>query len=145
MQTCKMRTPQVLVACLALGYIALAASDESCPISYSDGCSSRPLLMGGIYDQECKTQYCTSRGQSQWSDFCKFDRGGWSNHPQLCQSADAQQNIKIIGQARNNPVLPLKPCDLFPYIRGRTVWLVGYVPSPQNNDSNCRKRLSFKL
>lgn len=129
MLTCKRSSSQLLVAYVALGIIALSSSGASCPISYSDGPSSRPIIMGGMYDLKCETQYCRPRGQSQWSEFCKFDRGSWSNHPQLCQTSEqVSQNINLIGQARNNPVLPLKPCDFFPYIRGRTLWLVGYVP-----------------
>ena len=99
----------------------LAAPEPACPLEYRrhsleelrDG--ARPYLLGGIGDRPD----CAACNRSDgWALPCRFKNGP------LCP--DAVQRSIINGWLSRLFVLPLTltPCDLWPHIRGRTLFIM---------------------
>jgi len=109
-----------MVAALFLGVIA-TASGQSCPASYGYG-TSKPLLLGGLYESNVCTSGCKSRN-SDWGKECRFDpnQGQWG----VCTWEQRQQSLPYLEAAGRGAALNMKPCDIWPYIRGRTLWIIG--------------------
>jgi hypothetical protein len=45
----------------------------------------------------------------------------------VCGSEQAQLGLTMAQQARGGEALQLAPCGLYPYLRGRTLWIMGWV------------------
>ncbi len=61
------------------------------------------------------------------SALCRFEEGFLP----ACKMEDRRKLVSWLGEYANNgaqwarDILTLKPCDLWPQIRGKTVWIVG--------------------
>lgn len=108
-------------------------SAAACPFSYQrhnlDDIRSkakRPYLFGGIYDPSRPCPNCKRGGL--WANYCGF-RGlekvpFW--HMQMCNSSTVDAVIAdTLGQSNAADVLTMTPCDMYPYLRGRTTWIIG--------------------
>ena len=132
----------LLAACLLLG--AAATDSHGCP--QSDGSNSLaeatrtsgedgdvPFLFRKQQAQICPNgdqHSCANPLPYRWQQFCTFDPsvgGGWAEY-MVCDE-DRQQSIvqyyKDRGVAGFDKLLAFSPCDLWPLIRGRTLWIVG--------------------
>ncbi|EIE18670.1 hypothetical protein COCSUDRAFT_45154 [Coccomyxa subellipsoidea C-169] len=103
--------------------------NASCPLVYQrihyDEMArgeARPYLMG-----ERQRPGCVNCDKDElWSHFCQF-----RSHGPRCPPHDQQLLFDTlldrakVGAPGSRELLELTPCDLFPYIRGRTLWLVG--------------------
>jgi hypothetical protein len=92
----------------------------SCPLTYNRKSTDRAMLLGGIYDASCTG--CTQRGDF-WSDRCQFNASSdtWG----VCTEEQRQNNLPFLRNAANGGIVSLKPCELWSYLRGRTLWLMG--------------------
>ncbi|BDA49809.1 hypothetical protein COCOBI_14-4290 [Coccomyxa sp. Obi] len=103
--------------------------NASCPlvyerIRYEDMLrgEARPYLMG-----ERQRPACVNCDRDElWSHFCQFKSHGpkCPQHDQDLLFNTLMDRAKV-GAVGAKDLLELTPCDLFPYIRGRTLWLVG--------------------
>jgi hypothetical protein len=79
---------------------------------------------GGEFD-------CANPLPYRWQHFCTFDRaagGGWAAY-MVCDETRQQSVVDYYRSKRDVPnlaaMLAFSPCDLWPLIRGRTLWVVG--------------------
>lgn len=127
----------VLLQALIIGHYATAVAvvepAGTCPIQYSrhslDDIRSRaktPYLLGGIYDEGRNCTNCKRGGL--WADFCGFKPLGKSRYydMQLCSSSTVDAVVDgALKQDNAADLLTLTPCDIWPYLKGRTTWIVG--------------------
>ncbi|KAF6252526.1 hypothetical protein COO60DRAFT_1552723, partial [Scenedesmus sp. NREL 46B-D3] len=104
---------------------------RSCPVYYKrqelehiqDG--RDPYLFGGIY----KERPCLNcRRGGLWSKFCSFGTQptGQPHWDQQICSAQQTGFVKSTLRLKQGPeMLQLTPCDLWPHLRGRTLWVIG--------------------
>lgn len=116
---------------------ASAATEQhpsvTCPVRYSkhsiEDIRSRakvPYLLGGIYDESRNCSNCKRGGL--WADFCSFKPLGKSRYydMQLCSSSTVEAVVdSALKQDNAADLLTLTPCDLWPYLKGRTTWIIG--------------------
>jgi len=57
-----------------------------------------------------------SRGQT-----CSFAQDQWG----MCDSSQTANALTIARTLGGGEALKLSPCDLLPYLRGRTLWILG--------------------
>eukprot|EP00879_Flechtneria_rotunda_P033155 GHRR01036692.1.p1 GENE.GHRR01036692.1~~GHRR01036692.1.p1 ORF type:complete len:139 (+),score=7.53 GHRR01036692.1:62-478(+) len=125
-----------LISCIVLSSGAQQAAIESrnviCPFDYVphslDDIKSgakKPYLFGGIFDSGRNCVNCKRGGL--WPSFCGFKHTGkvpfWDN--QVCNNTTVEAIIKHTLQQNNAGLLQMTPCELWPYLRGRTTWIVG--------------------
>jgi hypothetical protein len=106
-------------------------SHISCPVHYERQELQQiqqgrvPYLFGGIYaDRPCLN--CKRGGL--WSKFCSFGAQptGQPHWDQQICSAQQTGFFKGVLSLRQGPeMLQLTPCDLWPHLRGRTLWVIG--------------------
>lgn len=126
----------LLLALISLLHVAAVLGDQpsvTCPVQYSqhslDDIRSRaklPYLLGGIYDDSRKCSNCKRGGL--WADFCGFKALRKSRYydMQLCNSDTVDAVIDgALKQDYAADMLTMSPCDLWPYLRGRTTWVIG--------------------
>jgi hypothetical protein len=115
----------------AVGGAAAANETDSCPFSYprvaiADVRAGRaaPYLFGGIFDRpscvNCK------RG-SLFPTFCGFKLNATRLHfwdEQICAAETASRAVHYAAKWERD-ALQLTPCDLFQYLKGRTLWIIG--------------------
>ena len=115
----------------AVGGAAAANETDSCPFFYprieiSEVRAGRaaPYLFGGLYARpgcvNCK------RG-SLFPTFCGFKPNAtrlnfWDE--QICASETASRAVHYAAKWERD-ALQLTPCDLFKYLKGRTLWIIG--------------------
>ncbi|KAI8471060.1 MAG: hypothetical protein J3K34DRAFT_520821 [Monoraphidium minutum] len=126
-----------LLALLALLAVASAETNaanakDKCPISYSFPRGSSPLF-GGLMDKglQCKLsngKSCPQRNPKA-VDACTQDpnvaRFG------VCDEAQRAAGLKLARQLYSGAPLKASPCELYSYLRGRTLWLTGDSHSKQ--------------
>jgi hypothetical protein len=84
-----------------------------------------PYLFGGIYkDRPCLN--CKRGGL--WSKFCSFGaqptgQAHWDQ--QLCSAQQTGFIESTLRLKHGAEMLQLTPCDLWPHLRGRTLWVIG--------------------
>jgi hypothetical protein len=134
---CRPLLLSVLLQALIIGHCATAAAlnkpAATCPIQYTrhslEDISSRaktPYLLGGIYDDSRNCRNCKRGGL--WADFCSFQPLGKSRYydMQLCSSSTVEAVVNgALKQDNAADLLTLTPCDLWPYLKGRTTWIIG--------------------
>lgn len=87
--------------------------------------TEKPYLLGGHQKPNCST--CKKEGEDEtWALFCSFKSSG----PVCRPDSQAELLDFWLGRAdRGAPgvrdMLTSTPCDLWPFIQGRTVWVVG--------------------
>jgi hypothetical protein len=101
---------------MAVLLLAGMAAAQDCSKMYRAG--GKPLLFGGLADR-C-VQNCQSRDDF-WGRTCSFDRGEWG----MCDDNQAANAMKVAQTLGGGAAMQLKPCDLVPYLRGRTLWILG--------------------
>ncbi|KAF6251417.1 hypothetical protein COO60DRAFT_619659 [Scenedesmus sp. NREL 46B-D3] len=118
--------------------LSVATPDEgpaaTCPFTYEEHSlgdirsgAKRPYLFGGIYNQTKRDCINCQRG-GLWANFCSFSSKGnavpfWDN--QLCSSQTVDAVIGRVLKQNNHDLLSMTPCELWPYLRGRTTWVIG--------------------
>ncbi|GBF96537.1 hypothetical protein Rsub_09120 [Raphidocelis subcapitata] len=116
------RRGAVIVALALLS--ALAGVRADCPVSY--GGSSKALLFGGLHDASCTVQRsgmaCPFRSP-KWRDMCRYDPSA-VKFP-VCSADQAKASLELATKLHGGEPLRLSPCDLYPYLRGRTLWILG--------------------
>ncbi|CAL8468940.1 g8481 [Coccomyxa elongata] len=87
-----------------------------------------PYLLGGRRQPHCRT--CNSK--APWANFCSWDYSKFSGfRGPVCPEWLQEQLLTwmIESAERGRPgfkeMLTMTPCDLFPLLRGRTLWLMG--------------------
>ncbi|WIA23718.1 hypothetical protein OEZ85_000404 [Tetradesmus obliquus] len=108
------------IALLLLG--ASFAYSQTCPVEYSS--EGRPLLFGGV-SSRCVSG-CQSRAAvkpNDWGNVCSFDpeKNVWG----ICTEQQAKNSFELAKKLGGGSILQLSPCDLVPFLRGRTLWLLG--------------------
>uniref|UniRef100_A0A383VEI9 Uncharacterized protein n=1 Tax=Tetradesmus obliquus TaxID=3088 RepID=A0A383VEI9_TETOB len=98
------------------------AYSQTCPVEYSS--EGRPLLFGGV-SSRCVSG-CQSRAAVQpndWGNVCSFDpaKNVWG----ICTEQQAKNSFELAKKLGGGSILQLSPCDLVPFLRGRTLWLLG--------------------
>ena len=78
-----------------------------------------PYLFGGSREPHCR--HCGS--DKNWSNFCKFDNVLPGNP--ACGKERKKWLIDGFLEREFYDILTVTPCDMFPLVRGRTVWIVG--------------------
>eukprot|EP00884_Botryococcus_braunii_P023107 jgi/Botrbrau1/9480/Bobra.0252s0098.2 len=84
--------------------------------------SAKPYLLGASQRPQCSNCY----KDELWSHFCQF-----RSHGPVCNPWDQTvfQSMLVeraeLGAPGYRDMLTFTPCDMFRYIRGRTLWLVG--------------------
>ena len=135
----------LLAACLASGRAAedAAASEQGCPDTEQGralaGAAQRagqaPFLFKkqrlDICPGSTSEHDCAHPLPYRWAQFCEFDRaagGGWAAY-MVCDEA---RQASVIDYYRGKAALPnldamlaFSPCELWPLIRTRTLWVVG--------------------
>eukprot|EP00879_Flechtneria_rotunda_P032983 GHRR01036490.1.p1 GENE.GHRR01036490.1~~GHRR01036490.1.p1 ORF type:complete len:270 (+),score=41.93 GHRR01036490.1:450-1259(+) len=109
---------------------AVRRSTESCPVQYKSGSDltdqvsvnfTQPLLFGGYYDR-CSAG-CQSR-QDEWGQRCKLDptsKIAWG----LCETWQRPRILQEAMKIDNGALMQFGPCDMYPYLGNRTLWLIG--------------------
>lgn len=104
---------------------------NSCPVYYERQDVQQiqqgrvPYLFGGIYkDRPCLN--CKRGGL--WSKYCSFGaqptgQPHWDQ--QTCSGQQTGFFLRALGLKQGPEMLQLTPCDLWPYLRGRTLWVIG--------------------
>lgn len=125
----------VLLAALQQSYAAPEQQETPvpCPIHYTrhslDQITSKektPYLLGGIYDDSRPCPNCERGGL--WSNFCGFRNlhksAFWQ--AQVCNSRTVADAIdSALRQDNAAELLTMTPCDMWPFLRGRTTWVIG--------------------
>lgn len=84
---------------------------------------SKPLLFGGLGEPgRCVGSSCQTRG-SFWGKTCSMTAdSGWGT----CSPAQAANAFATVGKSLGGgEAARMTPCDLLPYLRGRTLWILG--------------------
>jgi hypothetical protein len=109
-------------------------STSTCPFTYEEHSlvdirsgAKRPYLFGGIFNQTQRDCINCKRG-GLWANFCSFSIRSkavpfWDN--QLCSSQTVDAVIGRVLEQNNHDLLSMTPCELWPYLRGRTTWVIG--------------------
>lgn len=118
---------------LATAAVGEQPSAVTCPVQYSkhslDDIRSKaklPYLLGGIYDSSRQCSNCKRGGL--WAEFCSFKALGKSRFydMQLCNSNNVAAVVDgALKQQYAADLLTMSPCDLWPFLRGRTTWVIG--------------------
>lgn len=110
---------------LALAVLAVVlstgASAQDCKAMYKQG--GKPLLFGGMGEAgRCVGSSCQPR-TTFWAKTCAFNsESGWG----VCNEQQARNALDKVGRSLGGgEALRMTPCDLLPYLRGRTLWLLG--------------------
>ncbi|KAK9832530.1 hypothetical protein WJX81_006130 [Elliptochloris bilobata] len=102
--------------------------NDTCPlrfdrIPYEDlQNGSRPYLFGGVQRPQCTNCHI----DTLWANFCQYKNSG-----PVCYDWDIDGlSREFVARAEAGNVgarelLDMTPCDLFSFIRGRTLWLIG--------------------
>eukprot|EP00877_Chromochloris_zofingiensis_P014357 jgi/Chrzof1/9175/Cz03g38220.t1 len=111
-----------LLLVMLLATAGTTSAQSSCPVTYSKPPGSRPLLYGGIYDDGVCKSGCKSRTDF-WGKACAFNpaTSGWGT----CSALQQRKTLSYATQLGTAASLQLSPCDLWPYLKGRTLWLIG--------------------
>ncbi|KAK9825923.1 hypothetical protein WJX81_007164 [Elliptochloris bilobata] len=103
--------------------------DDTCPLRYDripygeirNG-TARPYLFG-----EPQRPACTNcRNDTLWAHMCLYE-----SHGPVCPRTDQERLTRDFveraeaGDTGARDLLRTTPCDLFPFLRGRTTWLIG--------------------
>jgi hypothetical protein len=118
----------------AVDIATAAKADEAfrCPVDYKrhdikDIASGAvtPYLFGGIHN---RTNCVNCKRGGLWPTFCGWKATGLKFYDlQLC-SANITKAVVEEALQRDDPgPLTMTPCDMWYYMRGRTMWIVGYV------------------
>ncbi|KAK9841328.1 hypothetical protein WJX74_003987 [Apatococcus lobatus] len=103
--------------------------DEACPFKYNRlglqdilDKKAQPYILGGKQKPRCSN----CKADRSWAHTCQFDGQGSTCTP---ESQDDFLSL-LLSRAKDASsayaeMLTMTPCDLFPYLRGRTLWLVG--------------------
>ena len=100
-------------------------SSDGCPYPYKrhsvDDIQNGqvPYLFGGERRPDCR--HCSS-GKT-WSNFCKYDNALPGNP--ACGADRKKWLIDGFLERGFHDILTITPCDLFPLVKGRTIWVVG--------------------
>ncbi|KAF6252248.1 hypothetical protein COO60DRAFT_544594 [Scenedesmus sp. NREL 46B-D3] len=99
-----------------------AAACHTCSVEYS---SQGPSLLFGGVSSRCVSG-CQPRNRVQpndWGNVCAFNPNGtvWG----VCTAHQARNSFEFAKKLGGGSILQLSPCDLVPYLRGRTLWLIG--------------------
>jgi hypothetical protein len=114
-----------LVLCTGKGVIL----PDECPVTYrrysvhdiSTGVV--PYLWGGIY-KKSNCENCQK--SSRWASFCGGKPTGIARDDvQHCSKATTETVIAQMLSMEDPGSLALTPCDLWRYMKGRTVWIIG--------------------
>jgi hypothetical protein len=102
-----------------------------------------PYLFGGIRKPECSM--CSASGDI--ADFCHFrkpvkDRSTPFQHTaHLCGLSKTVEAIHYFQQSGLYDLLQMTPCDLWPYIKHRKLWVIGdSQASPETDAHGCELR-----
>ncbi|KAK9833226.1 hypothetical protein WJX74_010892 [Apatococcus lobatus] len=85
---------------------------------------AKPYILGGDQQPECTN----CKRDEERTHFCRFAPYGL---PPICPSRDQDWFLNYFmeevdkGSVYAKGLLELTPCDLWPYIRGKTIWLIG--------------------
>lgn len=120
--------------CCSLGAKLKEGAAVTCPFTYEEHSlvdirsgAKRPYLFGGIYNQT-KRECINCKREGLWANFCSFSTGKkavpfWDN--QLCSSQTVDSVVSRVLEQNNHDLLSMTPCELWPYMRGRTTWVIG--------------------
>ncbi|KAI8471073.1 MAG: hypothetical protein J3K34DRAFT_244030 [Monoraphidium minutum] len=119
-----------VVLCLALLLLLSAPHTDakSCPVTYelTQPRGGPGMLMGGVLNTAaCRSAdsgaACERSGY--WAEECRMQTS--SNEFGVCDDAQRAVGLGVARKIKGGAPLRLSPCDLFPYLRGRTLWLMG--------------------
>lgn len=116
----------VLALVSITGADAASNSSSDCPLQFTDT-KARPggLLLGGVLATgaclDGKGKPCPRSGY--WSEECKMPT--MSQSFATCDEEQRAAGLLLAEKLRGGEALRASPCDLYPYIRGRTLWLIG--------------------
>lgn len=119
-----MNTKEAALQTTASDHQVLQSSD-GCPYPYERHSlgdiqnGQVPYLFGGERRPSCR--HCSS-GRT-WSNFCKFDNALPGNP--ACGADRKKWLIDGFLERGFHDILTITPCDLFPLVKGRTIWVVG--------------------
>ncbi|KAI8471062.1 MAG: hypothetical protein J3K34DRAFT_458522 [Monoraphidium minutum] len=119
--------PRASLAVILCVFVALSHAVSDCPVQYTSVANPRPggLLFGGVLNvATCRTskgQPCPRSGY--WADMCKMPTS--SQAFGVCGDAQRDAGLRIAERLRGGEAFRLSPCDLWTYLRGRTLWLIG--------------------
>lgn len=105
--------------------LTLLKDSNDCPYPYERHSVSDiqtgqvPYLFGGERRPNCR--HCSSG--ATWSNFCRFDNTLPGNP--ACGADRKKWLIDGFLERGFHDILTITPCDLFPLVRGRTIWVVG--------------------
>uniref|UniRef100_A0A383VEF6 Uncharacterized protein n=1 Tax=Tetradesmus obliquus TaxID=3088 RepID=A0A383VEF6_TETOB len=107
---------------LALTAAAAIVSADACRASYDVKGPGKPLLFGGLMQAGRCNSGCQPRN-SDWARRCQWDRHGsvWG----VCSPQQAARSLAFAKTLGGGSILGMSPCDIMPYLQGRTLWLIG--------------------
>eukprot|EP00775_Hariotina_reticulata_P002003 gene2003-2325_t len=115
-------------AWLALLGLLVSSSSKACPVAYSDSSMSdddhiaTPLLFGGYYSR-CKSG-CQPRDDMWSNEVCRYDPEAFTTI-NTCEGWQRTALLNTASQLSGGALEHFSPCDLYPYLQNRTLWLVG--------------------
>jgi hypothetical protein len=120
-----LRLPPSQGRTLLLASIAAAASQaDDCPVRYA-GAREGGLLLGGVLNAaSCRTakgEPCQRSGF--YAEECKLPTSSTSFG--VCNEEQRSAGLAVAQKLYGGDALAASPCDLWPFIRGRTLWLIG--------------------
>lgn len=101
---------------------AASAPAPKCPLKYERMTyeevkqGATPYLFGGRQRPNCVN--CDK--DHLWSNFCQF-----KSHGQLCTPRDSEWLVTTYVKRNWTQLLTLTPCDFWPFLEGRTLWIMG--------------------
>jgi disulfide bond formation protein DsbB len=111
-----------------------AGGSNACPFSYSHARDNVPggLLLSGVLhpNVDCKAnggaacpRLASKERNGQWVQECSFP----TSVPAfgVCSEEQRAAGLDMAQKLHGGAALQASPCELFSYIRGRTLWLVG--------------------
>ena len=115
--------------------VALAGAEHPCPAAYDEDASASLLIIfrPQQLEQPCPggTDTCNSPMPRHWAALCTFppdSKNTWTEY-MLCSPEQRDAILKYYMASEKQgvfgPLLTFSPCDLWPAIRGRSLWVVG--------------------
>ncbi|KAI8468653.1 MAG: hypothetical protein J3K34DRAFT_426509 [Monoraphidium minutum] len=113
----------LLLSLLLVGASSAAQNQQiDCPLNYWK--APDRMLFGGLQDSMCSKPdgaHCDRSGW--WWEQCKNPTS--SNAFGVCNEQQRADALSIAQQLQGGAPLKTTPCDLYPFLRGRTLWLIG--------------------
>jgi hypothetical protein len=92
------------------------------PCLSTDSCSARHCHCALAPSSHLASVPSRPRSATRW-DQCKFRTG--SPEFGVCTQEQRNASLSMAQQLYNGAATQLTPCQLYPFLRGRTLWLIG--------------------